>query len=358
MHLSKEYGKENVIIFCQWEKIEKKMADFANHRRVTLRCLKEDLVLVSICLPKNIGTPKGFQIIRRAEKALLNERVRSINNTINMLKIQRDTCIDCLERVINEDWMDRCREFIEIGREAQHYKILERQKDKFNRLERKKMREGGCTNLHGIHIGNHSNITSYNNTNHLHDKANENTWVKNLSSTPLTEAQTRPLAHGPNFAVVPRSPPVGEYIAAIEHACNQLQQGKAEELRGEIKSVLKKNQVPKHNITGEERKAIDELRKDKTRIILTMDKGVSMVVMDRDDYNRKAEGILHQPAYKPISNDPTNKYKTKLISLLQSIKTEGGIDESTYKRLYPTGAGSPKFYGLPKVTKREHRSDS
>ena len=76
-----------------------------------------------------------------------------------------------------------------------------------------------------------------------------------------------------------------------------------------------------------------------------------MVVMDREDYNRKAEVILHQPAYKPILADPTNKYKNKLISLLKSIKTEGGIDESIYKRLYPTGAGSPKFYGLPKVHK-------
>ena len=181
--------------------------------------------------------------------------------------------------------------------------------------------------------------------------AKENIWVRNLSSIPLTEAQTKALSHGPNFAVVPRSPPVGEYIAAIEHACNQLQQGKVEELRGEIKSVLKKIQAPKHNITDEKRKVIDELRKDKTRIILTMDKGVSLVVMDRDDYNRKAEDILHQPAYKPIPKDPTNKYKTKLISLLKSIKTEGRIDESTYKTLYPTGAGSPKFYGLPKAHK-------
>ena len=104
------------------------MADFTNHRRFTLRCLKEDLVPVSIHLTKNIRMPKELQIIRRAEKALLNERVRSIYNTINMLKTQRDTCIDHLERVLNEKWMDRCKEFIEIGREAQHYKTLERQK--------------------------------------------------------------------------------------------------------------------------------------------------------------------------------------------------------------------------------------
>ena len=36
-----------------------------------------------------------------------------------------------------------------------------------------------------------------------------NRWVRNLSSTPLTEAQVSLLAHGPNFAVAPRHPPVG-----------------------------------------------------------------------------------------------------------------------------------------------------
>ena len=64
-------------------------------------------------------------------------------------------------------------------------------------------------------------------------------------------------------------------------------------MRGETKSVLKKIQAPRYNITREERKVIEELRRYKTRIILTVDKGVSMVVMDRDDYNKKAEELLH-----------------------------------------------------------------
>ena len=37
--------------------------------------------------------------------------------------------------------------------------------------------------------------------------------------------------------------------------------------------------------------------------------------------------------------------------MLKSIKAEGDISEAVYKRLYPTGAGSPKFYGLPKIHK-------
>ena len=60
------------------------MANFTNHKRFTQRCLKEDLVPVSLRLTNNIRTPKGFQIIRRTGNALLNERVRLINNTINV----------------------------------------------------------------------------------------------------------------------------------------------------------------------------------------------------------------------------------------------------------------------------------
>ena len=41
-------------------------------------------------------------------------------------------------------------------------------------------------------------------------------WVINLSDTPLTKAQTRLLAHGPNFAIIPRHPPKEEYVASIE----------------------------------------------------------------------------------------------------------------------------------------------
>ena len=63
---------------------------------------------------------------------------------------------------------------------------------------------------------------------------------------------------------------------------------------------------------------------------------------------RKPEELLDQPAYKPIHTDPTTKYKNKLISLLKTIRTEGGINDVIYRRLYPTGAGSSKFYGLPK----------
>ena len=177
-------------------------------------------------------------------------------------------------------------------------------------------------------------------------------WVYNLSKTPLTEAQEKVLAHGPNFVIATKELPVSEYILQIERVCQQLEQGKAEELRGEIKQIFKKTQPPKPNITKEEAKAIQELKRDKERVILTADKGVSMVVMDKEEYIQKSEELLHQPTYKQLPSDPTTKHKNRLISLLKTIKSEGGIDNITYKRLYPTGAGSPKCYGQPKIHKQ------
>ena len=111
----------------------------------------------------------------------------------------------------------------------------------------------------------------------------------NLSKIPLMEAQENLLAHGPNFAITPRSPPIGEYIAVVEQTCQNLTQGEAEELRAEVKAVLKKFQPPRNNITKEEQKALSELKKDTSRVILTADKGTCLVVMDREEYINKAE---------------------------------------------------------------------
>ena len=140
-----------------------------------------------------------------------------------------------------------------------------------------------------------------------------------------------------------QEPPIGEYIAQVEKVCQNLKQGEAEELRGEIKLILKKIKPPKSNITKEEAKAIKELKKDQERIVLTAGKGMSMVVMDREDYDKKSEELLSQSSYRVLPSDPTTKHKNKLIALLKTIKAEGGISDTTHGRLYPTGEAPPNI---------------
>ena len=59
------------------------------------------------------------------------------------------------------------------------------------------------------------------------------------------------------------------------------------------------------------------IKKDNSRLVRTADKGVAMVVMDRQDYINKPNNLLAQVAYRPIPRDPTNKIKAKLITVLR-----------------------------------------
>ena len=134
-------------------------------------------------------------------------------------------------------------------------------------------------------------------------------------------------------------------MAAIEQACTKLEEGKAEEVRVQVKAAIQKIQKPKPNITREERTTLTKLKKDPSSMVLTADKGVSLVVMNTEDYNKKAEELLNQNTYRAITSDPTMRLKNKLINLLKSIKAKGGIKEDLYKRLYPTGLDPPNSMG-------------
>ena len=86
-------------------------------------------------------------------------------------------------------------------------------------------------------------------------------------------------------------------------------------------------------------------------MVLTADKGMAMVIMDRQDYIDKTNSLLNQNTYMSIPWDPTTTIKNKLISILKKVKNQTGLDSLTYKSMYPTGCVPPKFYGLPKIHK-------
>ena len=137
---------------------------------------------------------------------------------------------------------------------------------------------------------------------HRHNNSTEDIkkWFRNLSSTPLSEDQERLLAWGPKFSIKPRQPLVSEYVAAVEQACSKLEKGEVDEIRVEVKKALQRAQCtprPSSNISKKEFQALKELKEDKNRIILTTDKGVSLVIMDKTEYNRKAEELLNTGTY-------------------------------------------------------------
>ena len=139
---------------------------------------------------------------------------------------------------------------------------------------------------------------------------------------------------------------------ATEQACSNMEPNSAEELRAETRGALKHTHLSRSNINREEVHAPVELRRDSSKVILTADKGLALVIIDKTDYNAKAQELLNdKKTYKEISTDPTNKLKTKLISLLKKIKAEGGIEDQLYKKMYPTGAVAPNFMAYPRSTR-------
>ena len=69
--------------------------------------------------------------------------------------------------------------------------------------------------------------------------------------------------------------------------------------------------------------SIRELKGDKDRLVLTVDKGVAMELW-QSHYINKSNNLLAQPAYGPIPRDPTNKIKAKLITILKRLKIKQG----------------------------------
>ena len=88
----------------------------------------------------------------------------------------------------------------------------------------------------------------------------------------------------------------------------------------EINRVLRSSHPPKPNLTKAQNIALRELKRDRDYIVLTADKGIAMLIMDRQDYINKANSLLNQNTYRSIPRDPTNSIKNKLISILKRVK--------------------------------------
>ena len=235
----------------------------------TLRYLDNNIIPVSLRLKSNIRTPRASNIIKKTERLLINDRVRTINSTIEMLECQCHTCRSDLNKVLDRETMEECDKIMVKIKDDRHQKTLERQKAKLDQLMSREehVNRGGCSNMqrYMYHSSNRymfqsgtdnlsrtSSITPENGTTSEdpNSRATPNTttaeeskskWVINLSKKPFTEPQVKLLAHGPNYAVTPSSPPIGEYIAVVEKTCQSLTQGEADEMRAEIKAAIKRS---------------------------------------------------------------------------------------------------------------------
>ena len=84
--LRKDYGQSTVKTVRDYETIERKIARHRNHLVYTLRCKDENVIPPSLKIKSPINTSRARDIVNKAQKALVRERIRVINNKLDNLK--------------------------------------------------------------------------------------------------------------------------------------------------------------------------------------------------------------------------------------------------------------------------------
>ena len=141
--LLQEDGIEAWRLFRLWEKLKIRASDYRNHRIFTLRCLHSDLIPVSIKLKSTIKSTRAKQILRKAEKELLQARIKSINFILDSTSQQLEECRSKLAAIISTQKLRECQDFVDKVSENRFNKVKQRQINKLNLLTTKK--EGNIT---------------------------------------------------------------------------------------------------------------------------------------------------------------------------------------------------------------------
>ncbi|KAJ0059974.1 hypothetical protein NL108_017154, partial [Boleophthalmus pectinirostris] len=124
-----------------------------------------------------------------------------------------------------------------------------------------------------------------------------------------------------------------------------------------VTGILKTAKLPRSNITKEERKAINHMRKDNTITILPADKGRTTVILDQEytkTYEQKMQTLLADTdTYEIITKNPTEEKKRALKTLLKSVLEHKKITREANNDLIPTASITPRIYGTPKIHKTD-----
>ncbi len=338
-----QFGKDCLDLVRELERTSRKLADHRNHLRFNLRCYHSNTTPRSLWIKPLVKGYKASKILARAQKDLLNERIRQNNFTISILTSEIEDISDKLRDKLSADVYTEVLEFTTHAQLTQHRKSKVRQQNKFARLQNSPRQSRSDLD------NNWRNSNGLNQDSEVKDK-----WVKNLSSRPLSGTEKDVLARGLNFSVAPTRIPHVELITATESAIrnNNLNPSEGEELRAKVTASLVNAKLPSSNLNKLEREAIKTLGSDKDIVILPADKGRCTVVLDKSEYHNKVcELLSDSKTYEPLKRDPTSGYRKKVIDHLQLLEKSESIDRVLYHKLYP-GESVPKFYGLPKIHKQ------
>jgi hypothetical protein len=315
----------------QCESLERKLSRHRNHLVFSLRCKDEGIIPPSLRIRCPIKTRKAQEIINKARKELLSERIHVTNRRVRQLKTQTERCSTALVERLPPQETEKITAHLQACRENEFLKTKNRHTAKLERLKASKPSDPEEIDLSGQQLKK---------------------WVINLSKYVLNEHETSALAKGLNYSITPKHLPVEDIIVATEQACSKLPTDEADQLRSKTINIISSAKMPTPNVTKDEALALRSLSKNQDIICLPPDKGKGVVILDKQEYVKKVQDMLaDEVTYGKLQSDPTSKSKKKLVALLNKLLEEGKITDQQKRYLYPTTEVTPRLYCTPKIHK-------
>ena len=123
----------------------------------------------------------------------------------------------------------------------------------------------------------------------------------------------------------------------------------------DVRDAYKKQMPFHHNMSHEEKKALDELARCPDIIIKPADKGGAIVILNKTDYVNEAHRQLSVSTfYKALPSDPTDDYKLVIKNVISELVQDKVIDENTARSLIPLSPAAGILYLLPKIHKENN----
>ena len=192
--------------------------------------------------------------------------------------------------------------------------------------------------------------------------------IINFSSYQPNDVEKSLFAKGLSFALPPKIVNCADYLLPFKMVYRDIKFVDAPSsdldiikvaLKEYTYSCFKKyNFLKELNLPRAEYNALKNLSSLKNIIIQKLDKGNSVVLMNRDDYINRMETLISDPAKFQKLPVPENKdynftikEKRLVDNILDTLYEKNAITRDIKTTLTPDGPSSARLYGLPKIHK-------
>jgi hypothetical protein len=181
--------------------------------------------------------------------------------------------------------------------------------------------------------------------------------VHNLSSHLLSQNEEMLLQLGLNYSLPVKDirVPMIDTAATIELKMLNLEMNEKskDEVRSGISRIMRKHVTETNYKQPWDiwiSKAIKSLQSDKSICICKADKGNSIVLLDKDDYNEKMNKMLQEGPYDKVP-DPTTEFQNQVLAKCKELNNRKKISNNLYSELVIKDPRHPIIYGAPKIHK-------